>query len=45
VHNTKAYEEVEVQLHSFLISSLDEVSDHFHAPVALTPGKEPSAPT
>jgi len=45
VHYTKAYEEVEVQLHAFLISSLNEVSDHFHAPIALIPGKEPSVPT
>jgi hypothetical protein len=35
----KKYGEVEVKLHSFLISALYEVSDQRHAKIALTPGQ------
>jgi hypothetical protein len=36
----KAYEEVDVQIHSFLTSALDG-RGQLHAPAALSPGKSP----
>jgi len=35
LHNTKAYEGVELQLHAFLTSALDGVSDQLRATAAL----------
>jgi hypothetical protein len=38
MHTMKAYEVVmKVELHSFLTSALDEVSDKLHVPAALPP--------
>jgi hypothetical protein len=39
VHVTKAYERVEVKLHSFLILALDEITDQLHIPAAFPPDK------
>ena len=41
----KVHKGVEVQLHSFLISVLDDVISQFHASVALLLGKECPAST
>ena len=40
VYAIKAYEEIEVQLHSTLTSTTDAVSGQFHVPTALSLGKE-----
>ena len=39
------YECIEVQLHSFLTQSLDEVSSQLYAPVALTRERRPFSPS
>jgi hypothetical protein len=39
LHNTKAYEGVELQLHSFINSALDGMSGQLHATAALLSGK------
>jgi len=41
-HAMKAYEEVEEQLHAFLISELNGARRRLRTPAALFPGKEPS---
>jgi hypothetical protein len=43
-HAIKTYWGVEVYLHAFLTSALDEASGQLHAPAALPPGKEPLVP-
>jgi len=35
LHNTKAYERVELQFHAFVSSALDGMSDQHHATAAL----------
>jgi hypothetical protein len=43
-HTTKGYGAAEVKLHSFLKLVLHKDKSRLHAPTALTPGKEPTAP-
>jgi hypothetical protein len=39
VHAIKVYVGVEIQLPSFLVLALDDVSSQLHAPAAFPPGK------
>jgi len=45
VYAIKAYDEMEIQLHSTLTSTTDAVSGQLHVPATLTLGKESVVPT